>query len=456
MIAHAAKSAATIERLLAHPRIADLVLRRALGSYVVDHDSALTDSLRTSLLKMGASALPSEALPAMAKVIGATRRMHQAVLEAQATGKPVAWITWPVPAAVIAAFDVVVYCPENFYSVANASSGDGSTRMCEVADRNGVPAEMCSINRCMLGAFFAHETPKPTVCITSNHPCDGNHTGNAILHEVAGCEHFSVGGAYDRSPETIAVWSRSVWELIAFLEKKLGKPIDWDVLRTHAETINRINQALNKVTELHRHAPAPAMINPLAVFWRTVAAFGWDPGLADGAELLLAGAQKRIEHARARGQGRERLRVVLGDQAISWTDFAAWMRREYGASMVCDYIGSFRHPVIDTSTREKMIEGLVLDRLHMSMVRQAHGAMEYTLDELSTALREFDTDCVLFHGNVGCKHNLALRREIEELCREAKVPALFLEADIVDRRLVGEKALREKIRRFLAAEGLPR
>ncbi|MBI5544876.1 MAG: 2-hydroxyacyl-CoA dehydratase [Deltaproteobacteria bacterium] len=456
MIAHAAKSAAAMEKLLAHPRAADLVLRRFLGGITVDHEPGFARGMRATLLKIGAAVLPFEAIPAMAKVTGATRRMHEGALQAHAHGEPIVWVTWPVPAALVASFGVVVYCPENFYSVANASAPDGSTRMCEVADRHGVPSEICSINRCMLGAYFAGEVPKPTLVITNNHPCDGNHSANTILRDLADCEHFSVGGAYDKSPETVAVWARSAWELIAFLEANLKRPMDWERLRRHVDVVNRINRALNHVTELHRSAPCPGLVNPLAVFWRMVAASGWVPEMAEGAELLEKAAEEIVAKARKRGAPRERLRVVLGDQAIAWTDFAGWLRREYGAAIVSDYIGSFRHPEIDTSSRERMIEGLVLDRLHMSMVRQAHGAMEYTLDELSTVLTEYDADCVIFHANVGCKHNMALRHEIEDLCRQAKVPALFLDADIVDRRLVGEKALREKIRAFLAAEGLPR
>ncbi len=456
MIHHAAKSARSLGRLMAYPRLADWLLLRGLGNYLVDRDPPWAQSLRTSLLKMGGSALPGWALPAMAKCIQVTQKMHEGVLRAHATGEAVVWLTWPVPAAVVAAFPVTVYIPESVYSVANASHGDGSTRMCEVADRHGIPPEMCSINRCMLGAFLADELPTPTLCITANHPCDGNHAGNTILRELAPCDHFSMGAAYDRSPESIALWARSVWELIAFLEEKLGQPLDWDRLAEHAKIINRVNRALNRITELHRNSPAPGLINALAVFWRLVVSVGWEPALAEGAELLEKSAVAWVEDARRRQAPRERLRVVLGDQAITWTDFGPWLRREYGATVVCDYIGHFHHPTIDLSSRERMLEGLTLDRLHASMIRQAHGTMEYTLDELSTFLCEYDADCVIFHGNVGCKHNLALRREIEALCRSVKVPALFLDADIVDRRVIGEKPLRDKIRTFLAAEGLPR
>ncbi|MGC4118440.1 MAG: 2-hydroxyacyl-CoA dehydratase family protein [Myxococcales bacterium] len=456
MISHAAKSAATMEKLMAHPRLADLVLHRLLGGMTVEPDPLLGGSMRATLLKIGAAVLPIEAIPAMAKVTAATRKMHEGSLKAHREGGPLVWVTWPVPAAIIATFDAAIYCPENFYSVANAGDPRGSTRMCEVADLNGVPAEICSINRCMLGSYFAGEMPRPTLVVTNNHPCDGNHTGNTILRDLAGCEHFSMGGAYDKSPQTVAVWAKSAWELVGVLEKKFGRPMDWERLKVFAERINRINRALNKVTELHRNLPSPGLVNALSVYWRVVAAQGWLEEMADGAELLLKAAEEIIEKARRTGAKRERLRVVLGDQAIAWTDFAGWLRKEYGGALVADYIGSFHHPQIDTSSREKLIEGLVLDRLHMSMVRQAHGAMEYTLDELSTVLSEYDADCVLFHANVGCKHNMALRREIEELCQQAKVPALFLDADIVDSRVVGEKALRDKIRAFLAAEGLPR
>ncbi|MDX9719450.1 MAG: 2-hydroxyacyl-CoA dehydratase family protein [Myxococcota bacterium] len=456
MTAHAAQAAARVERLLAHPRVADWVLLKGLGRLLVNHEPSAVASLRTSLLKMGASSLPAAALPAMAKVLTVTRRMHEGALSAAREGRPVAWITWPVPAAVVAAFPVLVYCPENFYSVANASGGDGSTRLCELADRHGVPTDICSINRCMLGAFLGDELPPPQLCITANHPCDGNHAGNTILRELAPCPHFSMGAAYDRSPQSVATWARSVWEMIAFLETQLQQPIDWLAVERHARLINRLNKALNHVTELHRNAPAPRLINALAVFWRMVAAAAWEPELADGAELLEEAAVSLVERARRKKAPREPLRVVLGDQAITWTDFSAWIWEEYSGSVVSDYIGHFCHPPIDTSSKESMIEGLVLDRLHMSMIRQSHGTMEYTLDELTTALSEYDADCVLFHGNVGCKHNLALRREIEALCRSIGIPALFLDADIVDRRLIGEQALRQKIKKFLADEGLPR
>jgi len=456
MIEHAAASAAKMERLFAHPRLADLLLTRLVAPRLTDGDPAWSRTLRTSLLKVGGETLPREAIPALQQAMVATRWMHESAANAHRRGEPVVWFTWPVPAAVIAAFDVAYFCPENFYSVANSTGGDGSTRMCEIADRHGVPQEICSINRCVLGAHLAGELPRPTLCVTANTPCDGNHAGNVILRELAGCEQFSVGGAYDRSPETIAVWARSVWELIGFLEKKLGRPMDWKRLEAYARNLNQVNRALNRVTELHRALPAPRLVNPLAVFWRVVGGAGWEPPVARGADLLLEAAEQIVEKSRRRGAPRERMRVVYGDQAIAWTDCSAWMAREYGAAVVADYIGSFRHPHIDTSTRESLIEGLVLDRLNFSMIRQSHGTMEYTLDELETTIREFQADCVIFQSNTGCKHNLALRREVEETCRAAGVPACFLDVDIVDRRVMGEAAIKQKLRSFFAANGLPR
>gem|GEM_PF-2954954 len=456
MIEHAAHSAAKMERLFAHPWLAHRLLVKTIAPRLIDSDPKWGRMMRTTLLKTGGATLPIEAIPGMRQATIATKGMHESVVNANRNGEPIVWFTWPVPAAVIAAFKVAYFCPENFYSIANATGGDGSTRMCEVADRHGVPQEICSINRCVLGAHLAGELPPPAMLITANTPCDGNHAGNTIVRELAQCDHFSVGGAYDRSPETIAVWARSVWELIDFMEKRLGRPMDWDLLRSYAENLNRVNAALNKVTEMHRAVPAPGLINPLAVFWRVVGGAGWEPPVALGAELLLEAAEKIMAKNRARKAPRERMRVLLGDQAIAWTDPGSWLAREYGAAVVSDYIGSFRHPMIDTSTRESLIEGLVLDRLHFSMVRQAHGTMEYTLQELDTTIREYGADCVVFHSNVGCKHNLALRREVEETCRAAGVPACFLDVDIVDRRIMGEDAIKQKLRAFFAANGLPK
>lgn len=456
MIEHAAAAAAKMERLFAHPYLTNLLLTRLVAPRLVDDDPAWGRSIRTSLLKMGGTTLPREAIPALREAMVATRGMHESAARAHRQKEPIVWFTWPVPAAVISAFGVAYFCPENFYSVANSSGGDGSTRMCEIADRHGIPQEICSINRCVLGAHLAGELPPPTLCITANHPCDGNHAGNTIIRELARCEHFSVGGAYDRSRESVEVWSRSIWELIGFLEAKLGWPMDWELLRSYADNLNRVNRSLNRVTEVHRALPAPGLINALAIFWRVVGGAGWEPSVARGAELLLGAAEEIVERDRRRRAPRERMRVVLGDQAIAWTDCSSWLEREYGAAVVSDYIGSFRHPRIDTSSRESLIEGLVLDRLHFSMVRQAHGTMEYTLDELETALREYHADCVIFQANTGCKHNLALRREIEELCRTSGVPACFLDVDIVDRRVVSEAAIKQKLRAFFAANGLPR
>lgn len=457
MISQAAQGSAMLEQLLAHPHLSDLLMRRVLGPALKDFDPAWARQLRTFMQKMGAPALPREAVPAVRTLVGASRDLYSSTVRAHERGEPVVWVTWPVPAALVAAFPgVLAHTPETFFAMANAAEADGSTRMCEVADRHGIPPEICSINRCVLGAQLAGELPRPTVVVTGNHPCDGNHAGNTVLRELVDCDHFSVGGPYDRSPQSIALWAKSLWELIGFLEKKLRRPMNWDLLREHARNINRVNRALNKVTALHRAKPAPGVINPLALYWHMVIAYGWSAAIADGAEQLASAALELVEKARRQHAPRERLRVVLGDQAIAWTDLGGWMGQEFGGAVVCDYLGHFEHPQIDLSSRESLLEGLVLDRLLISMVRQAHGAMEYTLDELSTALLEYDADCVIFHSNLGCKHNLALRREIEELCRDARVPALFLDADIIDRRPVDEKPLRDKVRAFLAAEGLPR
>lgn len=457
MIGSAALGSKVLRRLLEHPDAADLLLRRLADPAFDERDPVLARPLRTFLQKMGAGALPREGWPAMARLVEASGEMYAKAWRTHVRKEPVVYVTWPVPSAVVAALPgVLAYTPEAFFAVANAGEADGSTRMCEVADRHGVPREICSINRCVLGAFLDGQLPRPTVVVIGNTPCDGNHSGNTVLRELAGADHFSVSGSYDRTQGSIALWSRSVWELIAGLEKRLNRSLDWDALREGARNLNRTNRALNRVTLLHRATPAPGLLNPVALFWHMVIAYGWSPTVAEGAELLAQAAQELVERSQRTDAPRERLRVVLGDQAMAWGDFAGWLHREYGGAIVCDYLGHFEHPPIDLSTKESLIEGLVRDRLMISMVRQSHGAMELTLDELSTALAEYDADCVLFHANVGCKHNLALRREIDEVCRAAKVPACFLDADIIDRRVVDEGPLRKKIAAFLAAEGLPR
>jgi benzoyl-CoA reductase/2-hydroxyglutaryl-CoA dehydratase subunit BcrC/BadD/HgdB len=435
------------------PRLAFLGLKLARPLYV-NRENALNRTFRYGMLTMGAGLLPPGEFKAYMHGIRAMVDNFAQAMNARKEGRPLVWVEWILSSEIVAAFDALAFNAEALNVFGNVGGEATPSRLVEEAESLGVPPEYCSALKLTVGAYSLGQTPEPDLILSASQPCDTSVSAYQIMEYLTGVPTYTFDAPYWKDEESFAYYEKSVWEMISFMELHLGRPIDWDRLRVILDDVNAFNFYLQEITEMMRAVPSPCtMITPLYAWVVREICIG-DPRATRMAKDMYTIVKKRYEQGRGVVPD-ERLRVVWWNPPFAFfTYIFKWMEHEFGAVVVNDFIGKVDIPKIDTSTEESMVHGLARSHLHLAMGRQCHGPVEFITGELEHAIRTYSADCLIFAGHNGCQHGWAVGKIIKDICRSAKIPALFLNADIMDQRHMNEAGIKREITEFFRSHGL--
>jgi benzoyl-CoA reductase/2-hydroxyglutaryl-CoA dehydratase subunit BcrC/BadD/HgdB len=451
----AVQAAHKLLKLLKYPRVVHFLFRNVLNHLIINKNPPWAKTLRTTFLKLGGGYINHRGLAAISYAIEAATEGNEMVLNAFKKGERLAWCDWMVTVDIVKAFGYETWNPTAAFALCVAQGPQGGAHYVAMCEEKGITDAMCSINKSSIGPVFGNEVPLPSLCIDGSHPCDNARMMNMIFeYHFDDIPSYIMDTPYGRSDEELDRWVESTWGLIEFLEKVTGRKMDWDYLEKSARNIERFNNAMNESSDLQRAVPASPLPPYMTMLWRF--------RLSDaGAEKLTLAAEKirdtnrwYVEQYNKKKAPREKIRVLLGDQNLIWTDLSAWLYKNFGARIVMDYLSRSSFPPIDFSSRESLVRSLAIEKLYLSMVRQSHGTMELNVNETAAMIEEYQVDCVIYTNHVGCKHNAALKKIHTDICRKAGVPSLFLDVDIVDNRIASEEEMHSKITNFFHSHGL--
>lgn len=442
-------------RILKYPRIVAFIFRYILRYLLIDKSPKWATKLRTTFLKLGGGYINHMGIKSICHGIEVGNEGNIVALDSFYADEPIAWIDWMIPVDIVKAYGYKTWCPTQPYVLSLAQGPEGGAHYVAMSEERGINEDFCSINKSSLGAFLGGEVPRPSVCIHGSHPCDSARMQNMIFdYYFPDVPAYMLNTPYGRTEYELERWVESSWGLIEFLERVSGRSMDWDYLEESARNIERFNRAMNESSELHRAIPSPPLVNYLTMLWRWRLGDAGSEKLAVAAEKIRDTTRWYVEHYTRKKTPREKIRVLVGDQNVVWTDHSAWLYKNFGARVVMDYIGKSCFPPIDFSSRESLVRSLAIEKLYSSMSRQSHGTMELNIEETASLIEEYQVDCVIFNNHVGCKHNAALRKILSDTCRKAGVPSLFLDLDIVDSRHVSEDEMHFRISSFFHSHGL--
>jgi benzoyl-CoA reductase subunit B len=244
-------------------------------------------------------------------------------------------------------------------------------------------------------------------------------------------------------------------ELIALLEQVTGTRFDPDRLREHLGHANRMNRGWKRVLELNQSRPS--LFNAVSdgtIFLGISNGFrGSEEGARYFEELV-----EEMEFKRTNGIGTlvdERYRLIfVGVPCYPIFRRFTELFTEHGGTFVnSTYLwfasgGSnlgFQYDLRDPV--ESLAEGVLVS------VRNAMDSMFHPTSELARMVDSYEADGVVFHPIKSCRTvstGLAdTRRALQQL---RDVPSLFVESDMMDRRVVSEAQLKNRIDAFF--EGL--
>lgn len=371
------------------------------------------------------------------------------VLNAADEGKPIAYHPFTTFSELLIAMDVQPLCCEAWDMVGLQVDPDHAIHSVDAAHEAGIPADLCSFDKAIIGSIIRRTMPPPAMIAVAGMPCQNAYITYQAVQALTGAPLYICDAPYDLDEEgALEHWVNQYKGMISFLEEHSGKKMDYDRLKEVAEESNRCVEYWLQATEIQKLKPAPRS-GPLSQ--GTLAGmmgFGTREG-TEAMKVLLEALQDQV----AKGETavpEEKARVIWFHFQVFWDNALMAFMNELGAVVPYVLFDDFRVEPVDTSTKENMIRSMARRALQAPMGKLGRGAFQEFVEDLLYAVHEWKGDCVILGAHPGCKWITGAYGLVRDACREAGVPLLLYDVDLVDRRITSADESRTRIEQFLA------
>lgn len=321
----------------------------------------------------------------------------------------------------------------------------------DAGEGHGVPPDICSLPRHIMGIAHEGHLPPPAAVVTSNSPCDGGMASYTVIGRELNRPVFRLDVPYHFSGKRAEdYFIGEIREMIAWLEQNTPGRLDWDHLKEVLEERNRMQEAEASMWDMLKLRPAPMAAEP--VFMNHLWGYVIRPGMPHSTGIMERIRDLAAENvAQKRGAlEKEKYRMLLwGPFPACLTEMWTWAEKTYGIALIMDSLSFNRLEPVDTSSEDSILRGLSRIMMAGPMARHSRGPAENFFDDLFFAVENFDIDMVWLAGHVGCKNSRALLGMLRERCREKKIPLLNLEYDLSDSRIVSGQEVRAQVTHFM-------
>ena len=400
-------------------------------------------------------------LEAMYPIRNIVNERYRRSLEAMQKGKPTAWSmgTWLQGDPILAAMDVEIVFPENYGTVCAATGA--AEHFLKKADEEGFPTYMCGYARNCLGYAATMKDlggqipsnapmggmPKPVLLLGAGTACDarfkwfqalGRYLDTPVWvlempHPDAG---ESLKGGADKHYIDFIV--KELREFVSFLERLLGKKMDWDKLDEITHYAEKIQLVWHEVNELRKATPCPMHSRD---FWTCMqgASFLSGGDLRQILELyqkLYDEVKHRVDN-KAGAIAEEKFRLAFFElppwHSLGFFDELA----KRGWNFVIESWSYHPFEPIDLSGVKDPLERIAWMAYQKfnfwnqkAIETGMFSSFEYPYLEY---VKEYKCDGALLHALLTCRAATVFLRNSQEILNErVKVPSLWVEGDIVD------------------------
>ncbi len=316
------------------------------------------------------------------------------------------------------------------------------------------------------GALPMGRVPKPAIAVYTN-ACNTYIKWAEIWERMYGCPTVTIDVPGSRAAG-LHTWPgdpefendrryvvAQIRELIPLLERVSGVRFDIDRLRENMRHANALSRGWQRVLALNRSRPS--LFNALSdgtIYLGVANAYrGTEAGARYFDELV-----EEMEYKAGHGIGTstaEAYRLLfVGVPCYPLFRRFTEMFSELGGTFVHSTYLWFASGGANTGYQcplEDPIEGLAEGLL--IGVRDAMDSMFFHTEPLITMAKEYEADGVVYHPIKSCRTvSTGLADSRRALMQAADIPSLFIESDMMDRRVVSEAQLKNRIDAFF--EGL--
>ncbi|HEY73748.1 MAG TPA: 2-hydroxyacyl-CoA dehydratase [Thermoflexia bacterium] len=365
--------------------------------------------------------------------------------------KPLAYVTSGAPIEIMEAMGILTLYPENYGAICGARGA--SVGLCQAAEADGYPADLCSYARGHIGAVMRPQDaplkgmPRPDLLVCCTNICGTVHKWYEALAALYDVPLFMLDVPFQRATpvEThiISYVVDQLHEFVAWLEAYTGRRLKPDKLRSVLDLSREAIALWQEILDFGQHRPSPINAPDLFIALAPIVSLRGTRQAIDCYRRLKAELEERIAQGIGAVPG-ERIRLL-------WDNIAIWYRlyrffRPFMDAGVCF--------VADTYTNAWTVE-LDTDDPFLGMARAYTGVfinvdLPTRLHIITDLAQRFQVDGMVLHANRSCKPFSITQSDVRDTLREELgLPALILEADMTDSRLYNEGAVRERVAAFL-------
>jgi len=365
--------------------------------------------------------------------------------------KPLAYVTSGAPVEIMEALGILTLYPENYGALCGARRA--AVGLCQMAEAQGYPADLCSYARSHIGAVLQPQDaplngmPHPDLLVCCNNICGTVLKWYEALAALYDVPLFVLDVPFQRTtpaePHVIAYVADQLHEFVAWLEAHTGRRLKPGKFHAVLALSREATALWQEILEFGQYQPSPINAPDLFVAMAPIVALRGTRQAVDCYRRLKAELEERL----ARGTGAvpgERIRLL-------WDNIALWHRLYRFFRPFMDAGACF---VADTYTNAWTVE-LDLEEPFVSLARAYTGVfinvnLPTRLRTIADLARRFQVDGMVMHANRSCKPFSITQNDVRNTLRdELDLPILILEADMCDERLYNEGAVRERVDTFL-------
>ena len=352
----------------------------------------------------------------------------------------VAWCGLAVPFNLLNVMGITS-CFVEFVGAVLAATGTADPFL-EEAEQAGFVGDTCGYHRTVIGAARKNIMPQPDFLIATTCPCSG---GIAIMENLAAVfnkDLFVLNVPQEDSQHNVAYLAHQIRDMVEFVTRHTGEPLDEGKLRQAIENTNRARKIMQDVYQLAQNVPSPTD-------GRLLTNFGLVMPLFCGTEAAVEIAQAYKDEFIARvgngipGVPDEKLRLLWIQNRIQFNNpLVELLEKEYRANIVSDELNDIFWDPIDP---QDPYPGMARRAIAIPL----NGSIQRRIGHLQKLARAYSLDGAINPCNWGCRQGTGARGLISNGLKEIGVPVLNLEVDCVDKRNFAEGQLRTRVEAFI-------
>ncbi len=404
----------------------------------------LRNLCQSSSAAVGGATPPSESARLFFRIMA---DHYQTALQAREKGRLLAMHSGRLPLELLHALDIVPFYNEIFSLDTLALQPTALQPYLDAASAVGIPVEFCSNHRAMIGQALTGAIPEPDLLLLQTDCCDNKLKTWELFFDHYDCPRFLLDVPFTYQEEAIAYLQRQIQELVSFLETQSGKKLDLDRLAQSLGHSKKCHELYREINRMRMRVPSPMnsrdAFSPLGM----MLSLEGTPEAVSYFQQLRDELQGRVEQGRGAVENENYRLFWLHAPPLYGLELLDWFEREYGAVVVMDQFSLLdEEDFIDPS---RALESLARRHYFSCLNIAFYGDLEKSSRYITQAAREARVQGAVFLAHIGCQIGCTMIRYFKDaLQRDAGIPTLILDADIIDPTVMSLEEMMGKMEGF--------